>query len=216
MNINEIKISDDIKFDNIFDFILDKQKILLKKYWKKPLGNEIHTEEWQKELRLFTKYTIEEIAEAMEELYDRKDIDPNQKFIQILKDESYIHFIEEIIDSLHFITEKCLLSWLDSYKTISRYKTYTKKIRPLNNLNEFKVLITDIVYKINITDNFLRNKEWKRTNVVTNVELYLEGLIDAYFTFYDMLYSLWLDDKLIAYIYSKKHEVNNFRIRSNY
>jgi len=46
----------------------------------------------------------------MEELYDRKDIDPNQKFIQILKDESYIHFIEEIIDSLHFITEKCLLS----------------------------------------------------------------------------------------------------------
>jgi len=32
MNINEIKISDDIKFDNIFDFILDKQKILLKKY----------------------------------------------------------------------------------------------------------------------------------------------------------------------------------------
>ena len=75
-------------------------------------------------------------------------------------------------------------------------------------LADYKILVTDITYKINITDNFLRNKEWKRTNVVTNIELYLEGLIDAYFTFYDMLYSLWLDDKLIAFIYSKKHEVD--------
>jgi len=151
----------------------------------------MHTEEGQKDLRLFTKYTIEEIAEAMEELYVKeKEIDKNQKFVEILKDDSYIHFIEEIIDSLHFITEKCLLSGLDSYKTISRYKTYNKKVRPLNNLSEFKELICDITYQINITDNFLRNKEWKRTNVVTNIELYLEGLIDSYFTFYDMLYSL--------------------------
>ena len=217
MNINEIKISDDIQFDNIFDFVLSKQAILMKKYWKHVLWKEIHTEEGQKELRLFTKYTMEEIAEAMEELYIKEnEIDKNQPFLEILKDDSYIHFIEEIIDSLHFITEKCLLSGLDSYKTISRYKTYTKNKRNLKNLDEFKVLVTDIMYKINITDNFLRNKEWKRTNVVTNVELYLEGLIDAYFTFYDMLYSLWLDDKLIAFIYSKKHEVNNFRIRSNY
>jgi len=215
MNISEIKISDDIKFDNIFDFILDKQKLLMVKYWKKPLWDILHTEEGQKELRLFTKYTMEEIAEAMEEIYD-KGAKNEDNFFDILKDDSYVHFIEEIIDSLHFITEKCLLSGLDSYKTISRYKTYKKSPRDLKTLSDFKILVTDITYKINITDNFLRNKEWKRTNVVTNVELYLEGLIDAYFTFYDMLYSLKLDDKLIAFIYSKKHEVNNFRIRSNY
>jgi len=190
MNISEIKISDDIKFDNIFDFILDKQKLLMVKYWKKPLWDTIHTEEGQKELRLFTKYTMEEIAEAMEEIYD-KNSKNSDNFFEILKDDSYVHFIEEIIDSLHFITEKCLLSGLDSYKTISRYKEYTKNKRELKTLSDYKILVTDITYKINITDNFLRNKEWKRTNVVTNVELYLEGLIDAYFTFYDMLYSLW-------------------------
>jgi len=64
--------------------------------------------------------------------------------------------------------------------------------------------------------NCLKNKPWKQTFVPTDGEHFKEELIDAFHFFVELLISTGIGaDELVNY-YSRKSQVNKFRIDSNY
>lgn len=62
----------------------------------------------------------------------------------------------------------------------------------------------------------LKNKPWKTTQVLTDVDHYEEELIDALHFFIELLLLSGITAERVFELYMRKHEVNQFRQRSAY
>jgi hypothetical protein len=71
-------------------------------------------------------------------------------------------------------------------------------------------------YWTNIPDNRLRNKERKNEQIATNRELFYKECSQWFFAFLIALYNLGIDEAKLRNLYSRKNQVNHFRINSNY
>lgn len=80
----------------------------------------------------------------------------------------------------------------------------------------FKAMLWDVTYHLNIARNFLKNKPWKQSQMMTNEELYQEELVKAFIAMMGAFYEMGIDDTNLYYIYFKKNLTNRFRQRSRY
>lgn len=80
----------------------------------------------------------------------------------------------------------------------------------------FKAMLWDVTYHLNIARNFLKNKPWKQSQMMTNEESYQEELVKAFIAMMGAFYEMGIDDTNLYYIYFKKNLTNKFRQRSKY
>ena len=137
--------------------------------------------------------------------------------------DDFEHTVEEFIDGLHFLTELTILSGYTPHDVVwdnpngndllltlycqSDCHTSDKEILPK--------LITELVMDMGMMCNCLKNKPWKQTNMITDVNNFLNKLRLVWNDYFAIL-SLFLNPQDIVEIYFKKSQVNKFRQRSNY
>lgn len=129
-------------------------------------------------------------------------------------ESALLHFHEELIDGLHFLTEMTILT---GYNIEERY-TLKQLIeigsdRDCYTLND---LISDQVMYLGMMCNCLKNKPWKQTMMKTNKENFYKHLEKVWINYISILTSQGFTEDDILDIYLKKSQVNKFRQRSNY
>lgn len=146
---------------------------------------------------------VEEITEATEAQINHDDI----------------HFKEELADALHFLTELCIQVGIgpatiaadiivDQDEDYLDNLFYTPNMTKSNNPY-------NVIQHIGLAMNCLKNKPWKMTHVLTDVEKFEDHLIDAYRAFCKYLRCYMTADTAFDF-YFKKSRVNDFRVKSNY
>lgn len=108
-----------------------------------------------------------------------------------------------------------LLTLLDSDKDTSLIKGGS--LYSSSSYLEMKSNMWDVVYHLNIARNYLKNKPWKQSQMMTNESAFQEELVKAFIKLIGYFYTLWLNNLEDIYtLYFKKQRVNKFRIHSNY
>ena len=108
-----------------------------------------------------------------------------------------------------------LLTLLDSDKDTSLIKGGS--LYSSSSYLEMKSNMWDVVYHLNIARNYLKNKPWKQSQMMTNESAFQEELVKAFIKLIGYFYTLGLNDLEDIYtLYFKKQRVNKFRIHSNY
>lgn len=203
VNINSFTA--EVKPVNILREIFNKQKELMEKYWTKPVWDDIDTLKGAQEIRKYSKYTCEELAEAYE-AKSNKD-----------------HMQEELIDALHFLVEKLQIANLTFDKILYYSGHQEDQIRRIvkDKAEDYQLLDMEYyfwkaAYWTNIPDNRIRNKERKNEQIATNRELFYKECSIWFFAFLIALYNLGINEEKLRDLYSRKNQVNHFRINSNY
>ena len=162
---------------------------------------------------------IEELAEAFEAYRKGEEI----------------HFLEEIADALHFLVEKYLLCnfYPFSPNNFSGYSYDGKEMMPTSNLHAWFVvqdidtedigIVSSLLYALadfteacGLTCNCLKNKPWKKSQMLTDVNKFKSFLLHEFDAFIFLCKTAGFDEKSLYDMYIRKNQVNQFRQRSNY
>jgi len=129
-----------------------------------------------------------------------------------------INTLEELADALHFLTETIVLS-----DCIPNYDIITEELWVLNKVespiidSEFLAKsYWNIAYFCNLTRNALRNKPWKQSQMLYDHRLFESHLIQALRLLIHAFGNLGCSSEKLWFEYTKKNEVNKFRISSKY
>lgn len=176
----------------------------------------INDRKGQARLKDFAWRTMEELFEATDALVQHPD---NEE-----------HFLEEMIDALHFFTELNILCGITPEKirnyfevegmdTMEFLEQVAIKIDNDSSIytNDASIIYITIGQCIGNAMNRLKNKPWKQTHIVTDEQAFIDCLMPAWIGFFRVLsckHGLTYND--IFTLYFKKSEVNKFRIRSGY
>lgn len=125
-----------------------------------------------------------------------------------------VHFKEELIDGLHFLTELTILSDVKLDNTLEELVGMNEPDYEPDDSMLNKV-VTDLVMEMGMMCNCLKNKPWKQTNMVTDKIRYNIQLAKVW-NRYIRLLSMFMNADEITNTYLKKSQVNKFRQRSNY
>ena len=189
--------------------IFNRQKELMEKYHDIELRSGLlQTEDCpvnlddkrgQARIKDFSWRITEEVGEALDALRNEGG------------EEGLLHFNEELIDGLHFLTEMTILTGIDNSKwTMKEFVDNAKK-----NLS-LEELVTLFVQELGMMCNCLKNKPWKQTHMKTNKENFYQHVESVWRVYISILTSQGLSEEDIADVYLKKSQVNKFRQRSNY
>lgn len=152
----------------------------------------------QARIKDFSWRVVEEVGEALDALNNEGG------------ESGLLHFHEELIDGLHFLTEMTILTGIDTSKwSLNGFIGLARKA----SLNE---LVVSFIQGLGMMCNCLKNKPWKQTMMKTNKENFYQHLTDVWIIYVSILLSQGLDEEGITNIYFKKSQVNKFRQRSNY
>lgn len=233
MNIKDFEIP--VPPGDKLQLIFDHQLTLLHKYHdieEKNLGHNIpafvplnlHHPASQQRLKDFAWRITEELAEATECL------------IPVGTDE--VHYLEEMVDALHFTIELNHLSGVISSDLVPHPKDSGDWLEQLWSVLEISDIKTWIWAGIPVTDhaihpvirmiswitveklgtamNCLKNKPWKSTHMPTDVNEYRKKIIEFNHRFFVLLKISGFEPLTLTQSYLNKNAVNQFRIRSNY
>lgn len=233
VNVSDIKVEEiptPTKEKDRLDLMFERQHNLAIKYL--PIEKEnglLQTEDLpvilddrkgQARLKDFAWRISEELYEATDALVQHQD---NQE-----------HFLEEMIDSIHFfielnilcgITPKFIREYYEIPEDVDAMEYLEKVANTVETLSKEEIEKTPVSLLIYVTIgqcignamNRLKNKPWKQTHMVTDVQAFHDCLMPAWIGYFRVLshkYGLTADD--IFTLYFKKSEVNKFRIRSGY
>ena len=156
----------------------------------------------QARIKDFSWRITEEIGEALDALENEEG------------EAALLHFHEELIDGLHFLTEMTILTGYDiSEKHTLKELIEQGSYRDCYTLND---LVSDHVCYLGMMCNCLKNKPWKQTMMKTNKENFYKHLELVWVNYIAILTSQNLTEQEILDIYFRKSQVNKFRQRSNY
>ena len=192
--------------------IFDRQKELMEKYhdieFKSGLMQtedcpvNLDDKRGQARIKDFAWRITEEIGEALDAIGNELD------------ESALLHFHEELVDGLHFLTEMTILTGYD----LPEYTTLKDLIeegsyRDCYTLND---LVSDHVMYLGMMCNCLKNKPWKQSMMKTNKENFYKHLKLVWSNYVAILTSQDLTEEEITDLYLRKSQVNQFRQRSNY
>lgn len=208
MNITHAK-HEDITGDKL-EAIFNRQRELMDKYHhiEKRSGLmqtedcpvDLNDKRGQARIKDFSWRVMEEVGEALD----------------AIRQNDMEHYVEELIDGLHFLTELTILSGID-----------IDKLSPMNEGDKLESiimfsyeadpqsLVVDLVENLGMMCNCLKNKAWKQTNMLTDKDNFYNKLVEVWKVYVSIL-SVDLTPDEIVDIYLKKSQVNKFRQRSNY
>lgn len=218
MNITHA-ISEEIHGDKLVA-IFNRQKELMGKYHDiEKRSGLLQTEDCpvnlddkrgQARIKDFAWRITEEVGEALDALIGDEDIE---------------HFNEELVDGLHFLTELTILAGFEPediaalvVKTDPSPKDALDAICEYVDSEEYdlKWAIMDLIRRLGMMCNTLKNKPWKQSHMKTDREAFKEKLGEVWKTYFYILVSSLKTSDAVAEIYLKKSQVNKFRQRSNY
>ena len=192
--------------------IFDRQKELMEKYHDIEFRSGLmQTEDCpvnlddkrgQARIKDFSWRITEEIGEALDAIENESG------------ESALLHFHEELVDGLHFLTEMTILTGYD----LPEYTTLKDLIeegsyRDCYSLND---LVSDHVMYLGMMCNCLKNKPWKQSMMKTNKENFYKHLKLVWSNYVAILTSQDLTEEEITDLYLRKSQVNQFRVRSNY
>ena len=192
--------------------IFDRQKELMEKYhdieFKSGLMQtedcpvNLDDKRGQARIKDFAWRITEEIGEALDAIENESG------------ESALLHFHEELVDGLHFLTEMTILTGYD----LPKYTTLKDLIeegsyRDCYSLND---LVSDHVMYLGMMCNCLKNKPWKQSMMKTNKENFYKHLKLVWSNYIAILTSQDLTEEEITDLYLRKSQVNQFRVRSNY
>ena len=192
--------------------IFDRQKELMEKYHDIEFRSGLmQTEDCpvnlddkrgQARIKDFAWRITEEIGEALDAIENESG------------ESALLHFHEELIDGLHFLTEMTILTGYD----LPEYTTLKDLIeegsyRDCYSLND---LVSDHVCYLGMMCNCLKNKPWKQSMMKTNKENFYKHLKLVWSNYIAILTSQDLTEEEITDLYLRKSQVNQFRVRSHY
>ena len=193
--------------------IFERQKELMVKYHDIELKSgllqtedcpvNLDDKKGQARIKDFAWRITEEIGEALDAINNEEG------------ESALLHFHEELIDGLHFLTEMTILTGYDlpSEYTLKQLIEDNGKFISCYSLND---LVANHVQYIGMMCNCLKNKPWKQTMMRTNKENFYNHLRLVWFNYISILTSQDFTEEDITDIYLKKSQVNKFRQRSNY
>ena len=192
--------------------IFDRQKELMEKYhdieFKSGLMQtedcpvNLDDKRGQARIKDFAWRITEEIGEALDAIENESG------------ESALLHFHEELVDGLHFLTEMTILTGYDlpehtTLKDLIEEGSY----RDCYTLND---LVSDHVMYLGMMCNCLKNKPWKQSMMKTNKENFYKHLKLVWSNYVAILTSQDLTEEEITDLYLRKSQVNQFRQRSNY
>ena len=144
------------------------------------------------------------------------------------------HFLEEMIDSIHFFIELNILCGIgpqqikeyyeipEGVDKLSYLEGVSKGLSISENIDikyipDALLIYTHIGQGVGNAMNKLKNKPWKQTHMVTDKQAFMDAILPSWIGYFKVLsekHGLSAQD--IFTLYFKKSEVNKFRIRSQY
>lgn len=216
MNITHA-IKENVKGDKLIA-IFNRQKELMEKYHDiEKRSGLLQTEECpinlddkrgQARIKDFAWRVTEEVGEALE---------------SFVYEHNELHFKEELIDGLHFLTELTILSGLNETEIIEGEEgKYLETL--VNDWEEvwkyssptIDTLVTKFICHLGMMCNCLKNKPWKQSHMRTDKNNFYDLLKKVWKDYIALLVYANMDAEAITEIYLKKSQVNKFRQRSNY
>jgi len=193
----------------------------------------IHDRFGQARLKDFAWRVTEELTESTWAMLDHPDIVTHK--LEELSDA--YHFLTELnilsgLDAnsltnlcikraikfgIHAYTEvgsSCKLEAL--YKCTLPFHPPIDLRQDLDSQDYTELLAYRVVAGLGRAMNCLKQKPWKQTHMLTDVDAYYEGLVIANMQFLVLASECGLNADALYRIYFKKSEVNKFRQRSNY
>lgn len=82
--------------------------------------------------------------------------------------------------------------------------------------SSYKYMMWDVTYHLNIARNFLKNKPWKQSQMMTNEGAYQEEIVKAFILLMGLFLAMGISPENLYFLYFKKNRVNKFRIESKY
>lgn len=241
MNINDFEEQCTIEdVPKTFQLIFDRQLELSKKYVPVEVSNglrwypehqagNLNLPTCQSQMKDFAWRIMEEIGESIEAM--EESINSSSPV------EHFHHAKEELADGLHFITElaifchikpseieEMVLSGAFIHRRPLLYSEFIKSekdtITSQNVIsktlyNRFNMLLPTFVKELGVTMNYLKNKPWKTTQILTDDKAFIQSLKDSYCTYYALML-IYMEPVDVLNYYFRKSEVNKFRIKSNY
>jgi len=188
--------------------IFDRQKELMVKYHDIELRSglmqtedcpvDLDDKRGQARIKDFSWRITEELGEALDALNNEQG------------ELGKLHFHEELIDGLHFLTEMTILTGIDTSSWTLKELVDNSYKEELNNL------VAKFIQTLGMMCNCLKNKPWKQSMMKTNKENFYIHLNDVWKYYISILTSQGFTDEDIIDIYFRKSQVNKFRQRSNY
>jgi len=138
-----------------------------------------------------------------------------------------MHFQEELIDALHFLTELtgCLSITADDVSNPPRpeYNAASGRIEyllghpvPPTSVRSIENVAFKAILDMGLAMNMLKCKPWKVTHMPTDEARFKAQVVHVWHSFFRLLNSAQLDAKGVYDLYVRKNEVNQFRQRSKY
>ena len=192
--------------------IFDRQKELMEKYHDIEFRSGLmQTEDCpvnlddkrgQARIKDFAWRITEEIGEALDAIENESG------------ESALLHFHEELVDGLHFLTEMTILTGYD----LPEYTTLKDLIEEGSYRNCYTLndLVSDHVMYLGMMCNCLKNKPWKQSMMKTNKENFYKHLKLVWSNYIAILTSQDLTEEEITDLYLRKSQVNQFRVRSHY
>ena len=192
--------------------IFDRQKELMEKYhdieFKSGLMQtedcpvNLDDKRGQARIKDFAWRITEEIGEALDAIENESG------------ESALLHFHEELVDGLHFLTEMTILTGYD----LPEYTTLKDLIEEGSYRNCYTLndLVSNHVMYLGMMCNCLKNKPWKQSMMKTNKENFYKHLKLVWSNYVAILTSQDLTEEEITDLYLRKSQVNQFRVRSNY
>lgn len=197
---------------NVTKAIFDRQKELMAKYHdienKSGLMQtedcpvNLNDKKGQARLKDFAWRVTEELGEAL-------DADFN---------DDEVHFKEELVDGLHFLTEMAILSGFDYDNLAPGHEDAYGYFYEETAKNGFGLptKVTHFIRALGMTCNCLKNKPWKQSQMVTDVNNYRDMFTKAVYYYIAIISHVFNSYEELSDTYFKKSQVNKFRQRTNY
>ena len=220
MNVNDFQ-NPEVVPTNILAAIFKRQAELMDKYHHIEAESglmqtmdcpvNVHSKNGQARLKDFSWRVTEELMEALE----------------AWRDNDKDHFEEELVDALHFLVEQHILAGISPDDYIARWNTASTPLSHLYHVlpntatmlpptDAIPVLMVEVIEQMGLAMNCLKNKPWKQTHMLTDVEKFKSHMILAMHRYITLVREAGLSPVDLYNLYFRKSKVNSFRVSSSY
>ena len=147
-----------------------------------------------------------------------------------LGEDNENHYLEELIDALHFSVELLIMCGMfpltqidkgqvgkgDSLEAAFAHSSYVPIPNRTNKAGLGKVITYTVLEKLGEAMNRCKLKPWKATPILTDEKAFRQSLSEFFAALIDLLKASGFTAKTCTQMYLNKNAVNQFRIGSNY
>ena len=238
MNIEDIKLEVECP-EKVIPTIFEHQTNLMVKYELIEIKNGVDVpklpgslDDRRVQYRIkdfFWRFT-EELAEAAEEfVLHPESFNGLANWESVWSENMPVrHFLEEIVDALHFLTEVSIIAGMNPYHIESDLVNVLRSSpqdgtilmntdrHPSVLLHSADRLFFPMIRSVGLAANCLKNKPWKVSEMPTDVAKFKFILYDAWIEFFKTWSALGGSAKMLYILYAKKNLVNQWRQETKY